>query len=108
MAGHAKPSRQLRPQRHIAALHLEDFSTPVTTEVMMVSFAGDLIPQRLARHHDRRKPCTVQQCPNVAVNRSDTQPFHLGLSRCQQLLRRQRPVSTQKGLAYGRLLTSIA
>ena len=50
MAGDAEAAREPGVGVELASHELEDFAAAIAAEVVMVSLAGDLIAQGLARH----------------------------------------------------------
>ena len=108
MSGDTEAAGELRVGAKIASLELKNFATPVTSEVVMMCLASDLIAQSFAGHGDGGKPVALQQCANVAINRSNTQAFYLGLRRGENLFRRKRPVGPLKSFPDRRFLTGVS
>lgn len=108
MAGYTEATRQLRMHAEIASLELEDLATSITTEMMVMRLACNLISQGFAGHRDGCEPVAFQQRANVPVYGRDAQPFHLSLRRRQHLFRRERTISPKKSLSNCRFLTCIA
>ena len=61
MAGGTEASRKPGVSTELAPLQLEDLATAIAAEVVMMGLAGDLIPQGLTGHRNRRQPITLQQ-----------------------------------------------
>ncbi len=87
MAGDTEAAWKLGVVTEFAALQLEDLATTIAAEVMMMSLAGNLIAQGFAGHGDCRKPITLQQCADVAIDGGDTQTFDFSLRCGQDLFR---------------------
>lgn len=85
MASDTETARKLGVGSEFAALQLEDLATAVAAEVMMMGLAGNLIPQSLTGHGDRREPVAFEQRTDVAIYGGDAETFDLSL-RCGQHL----------------------
>jgi hypothetical protein len=99
MAGDTEAAWQLGVGAELASLELEYFAAAIAAEVMMMGLAGDLIPERFARHGNRCKPIALNQRTDIAIYGSDTQTFDLSLRRVQYLFRRKRTVGLLKCLS---------
>lgn len=99
MAGDTEAAWQLGVGAKLTSLELKHFATTIAAEVMMMGLAGDLIPERFARHGDSSKPIALHQRAYIAIYGGDTETFDFSLRRVQYLFRRKRAVCLLKCLS---------
>jgi hypothetical protein len=101
VARDVEPSRELRLKTQVTTLELKHLAATVAAEVMMVRFAGHLVAHGLAGHRDRSEPVTLEQRADVAIDGGDAEAFDFRLGGREDLIRRERTISTEKGLPDG-------
>jgi hypothetical protein len=86
--GRLEPTGELRLRLSDAALEVVDLATTVALEVVVMAFAGELIPGRLAGNLDRVKPSVLYQRLDVPIDGGDTNCRMVRMRRLKGLLSR--------------------
>jgi hypothetical protein len=86
--GRFEPTGELRLRPSDAALEVVELATTVALEMVVVAFAGELIPGRLAGNLNGVKPSVLDQRLNVSVDGGDTDCRMVPMRRLKGLLGR--------------------
>jgi hypothetical protein len=108
VAGVLEASGKLGLGLHLAAFELMDGAAGVALEVVVVSFAGDLVAGGVAGDLDGCEPLVLDQAADVAVDGGDAEGVDLFLGEDEGFVGREGTIRLDEGCANGVFLAGVA